>query len=103
MARKGLVMGNSNSSYHAEEFRRIFVREFTYLQGFLRNTHRYGGKTALTCPIRSLSWTYAEIDQAANRRADALRRDGVGKGDVVVDQLLNCEEFVVFILAPPEA
>ncbi|MDR3555183.1 MAG: AMP-binding protein [Syntrophobacteraceae bacterium] len=93
-------MGDRKSTYNADRFRTIFEREFTYLNGFLRNTHRYANRTALTCPIRAISWNYADIDKQVNKLAHALLMDGVGKSDVVMYQLFNCAEFVFLYLAP---
>ncbi len=93
-------MDNRKFTYNADRFRTIFENEFTYLQGFLRNTHRYANRTAVTCPIRAKSWDYAGIDKEANKLAHALLMDGVAKSDIVMYQLFNCVEFVFLYLAP---
>lgn len=93
-------MNDHKYTYNAEAFRNLFEREFTYLEGFLRNTHRYASSRALTCPIRRRTWTYAELDKECNRLAHALVADGVRKQDVVMYQLLNSAEFVFLFLAP---
>jgi long-chain acyl-CoA synthetase len=93
-------MDNRKYTYNVEGFRNYFENEFTYLQGFLRNTHRYAKKTALTCPIRNMSWSYSDIEKESNKLAQALMADGVAKQDVVMYQLFNCAEFVFLYLAP---
>ncbi len=93
-------MDSGRSTYNVEGFRRIFENEFTYLQGFLRNVHRYAQRVALTCPIRTVSWNYAGVDREANKLAHALMADGAGKYDVLMYQLFNCAEFVFLYLAP---
>ncbi|MCB2185807.1 MAG: AMP-binding protein [Deltaproteobacteria bacterium] len=93
-------MENQQPTYDVQRFRNLFENEFTYLQGFARNAHRYARQTALTCPLRERSWTYAELDAETNRLAAALRSDGVGKADLVMYQLFNCAEFVFLYLAP---
>ncbi|MFZ5631466.1 MAG: class I adenylate-forming enzyme family protein [Bacillota bacterium] len=87
-------------TYDAGMFREAFEHGFTYINGFLRNTHRYADRKALTCPVREKSWTYAQLNSEVNRLANALFRDGVGSSDVVMYQLFNCVEFVLLYLAP---
>ncbi|MGA3085442.1 MAG: AMP-binding protein [Thermodesulfobacteriota bacterium] len=81
-------------------FRETFESRFTFLNGFLRNVHRFATRPALTCPIREHTWTYPELNREANRLAHALLADGVEKNEVVMYQLLNCAEFVFCYLAP---
>ncbi len=87
-------------TYDVTMFKDYFEHEFTYLNGFLRNVRRYAKKTALTCPIREKSWSYAELNAECNRLAHALLADGVQKHDVVMYQLLNSAEFTFLYLAP---
>lgn len=87
-------------TYDAAMFKQTFEREFTYLNGFLRNVERYGGKYAVIEPETERSMTYAELNKNANRLAHALAEDGVGKNDIVMYQLQNCMEFVCCYLAP---
>ncbi|MBI2329450.1 MAG: AMP-binding protein, partial [Chloroflexi bacterium] len=54
---------------------------------------RYGGKTAITCGDRRLSYT--DLDEASNKLANALIKLGVTKGDRVAMLLSNSPEFVV--------
>ena len=87
-------------TYDASRFKDTFENEFTYLNGFLRNVHRYADNPALTSPIRGKTWTYRELDLEVNRLANALQKIGVGKSDLVMYQLFNCSEFVFLYLAP---
>lgn len=54
---------------------------------------RYGGKTAIVSGERRLS--YADLDEASNKVANALIRMGVNKGDRVAMLLSNSPEFVI--------
>jgi len=87
-------------TYDAKMFKETFEFEFTYLNGFLRNVHRFARKTALSCPLRERGWTYDELNRDVNKLANALLADGVKKNDVVMYQLLNSAEFVFCYLAP---
>ena len=93
-------MSQQHLTYNVTMFKETFEKEFTYAEGFKRNTHRYSDNKALTCPIRKETWTYSQLDGEANRLAHALIEDGVGKNDVVMYQLHNCSEFVFLYLAP---
>ena len=53
----------------------------------------YGGKTAIALGDRRLS--YAELDEASNKVANALIKMGVSKGDRVAMLLPNSPEFAV--------
>ncbi len=53
----------------------------------------YGGKTAIALGDRRLS--YAELDEASNKIANALIKVGVSKGDRVAMLLSNSPEFAV--------
>ena len=54
---------------------------------------QYGGKTAIICGDRRLS--YAELDEASNKVANALLEMEVRKGDRVAMLLSNSPEFVI--------
>ncbi len=90
---------NQRFTYDITMFRDTFENDFTYLNGFLRNTHRYATRPAMTCHLRDRRWTYPELDRDCNRLAHALRADGVGKADVVMYQMYNCAEWVFVYLA----
>jgi acyl-CoA synthetase (AMP-forming)/AMP-acid ligase II len=81
-------------------FQDTFENDFTYINGFLRNTHRYANRIALTCYLRERQWTYKGLNEECNRLAHALKNDGVGKTDIVMYQLYNCAEWVFVYLAP---
>jgi acyl-CoA synthetase (AMP-forming)/AMP-acid ligase II len=87
-------------TYDISMFQDTFENDFTYLNGFLRNTHRYADRTALTCYLRERKWSYRELNEDCNRLAHALKNDGVVKTDVVMYQLYNCAEWVFVYLAP---
>ncbi len=57
---------------------------------------KYAGKTAVTLGDRRLS--YAELDEASNKVANALLKIGVEKGDRVAMLLVNSPEFVIIYL-----
>ncbi|MGI6120130.1 MAG: class I adenylate-forming enzyme family protein [Desulfosporosinus sp.] len=93
-------MTENSFTYDVSMFKDTFEHQYTYINGFLRNTRRYAGRKAMICPIRKKSWTYAELDLEVNKVANALLQDGVTKNDVVMFQLFNCSEFVLMYLAP---
>ena len=70
-------------TYDAENFKEIFEKNFTWLNGFMRNVRRFPDKTAMIDPLAEQSWTYTELNEACNRLANALQNDGIGKNDVV--------------------
>ena len=83
----------------AEDFRSIFEREYTWIEGYMRNVRRFGDKPAMYCPETGEDWTYYELNAQVNRLADAFMADGVKKGDVIMYQLLNCPAFVFAYVA----
>ncbi len=87
-------------TYDATMFIETFEREFTWLRGFLRNVYRHPSKPALIEPVSDKTWSYAELNADANRLANALKADGVGKNDIVGMQLYNCPEFLFGYIAP---
>ena len=54
---------------------------------------RYGKKTAIVLGDRRLS--YAELDEASNKIANALIKLGISKGERVAMLLPNSSEFVI--------
>ncbi|WP_274653445.1 class I adenylate-forming enzyme family protein [Paenibacillus humicola] len=87
-------------TYDASMFQDTFEYGYTYINGFLRNVRRFGGRPAVTCPQRGRTWTYRELNREVNRLAHALLEDRVGRNDVVMYQLLNSAEFIFSYLAP---
>ena len=57
---------------------------------------RYGGKTAIVSGNRRLS--YADLDKASNKVANALKKIGVNRGDRVAMMLPNSPEFIITYL-----
>lgn len=82
-----------------EDFKSIFEREYTWVEGYMRSVRRFGDKPAMYDTESGLSWTYRELDRDANRLAHAFQADGVGKGDVIMYQLLNRPAFVFTYVA----
>ncbi len=54
---------------------------------------RYASNTAIICGERHFS--YAELDEAANRLANAFLAMGVRKGDRIAALMANSPEFVI--------
>ena len=86
-------------SYDIEQFKRVFEKEYTYLNGFMRNVMRKGDRPALHCPLSERTWTYRTLNEDANRLANALRKHGYGYGDVMLYILPNSPEFLFCYLA----
>ncbi|MDE5831988.1 MAG: AMP-binding protein, partial [Desulfovibrio sp.] len=86
-------------TYDAEFFRDNFFREFTWLNGFLRNVSRFGAKPALYDSYSGREWTYGEVNAEANKLANAFLRDGANKNDVVMYMLFNSPEFAFSYVA----
>lgn len=84
---------------YAENFKKIFEAEYTWTAGYMRNVHRYGDRLALFFPEKNEQWTYKQLNEEVNRFANALTADGVGYGDVVMYQLLNCPVFAFAYVA----
>ncbi len=87
-------------TYNDKMFVETFEREYTWLNGFMRNVARYGGNDALIDPLTERKWNYSQLNAEANRLAHALREDGVGKDDVVMSVLVNCPEFCFSYIGP---
>ncbi len=60
-------------TYDAENFKEIFEKNFTWLNGFMRNVRRFPDKTAMIDPLAEQSWTYTELNETCNRLANALQ------------------------------
>ena len=87
-------------TYDVTMFKETFEHDFTYLNGFMRNVHRYAKKRALRYPLLDRTWTYEELNMEVNQLSNALLAAGVKKDDVVMYQLFNSVEFVFCYLAP---
>ena len=86
-------------TYDSSMFRETFEHEYTWLNGFLRNVRRYGGKTAAIESETGKKWTYSELDRDCNRFANALRKDGGKKSDLMMMQLYNGPHFLFGYIA----
>jgi len=75
-------------------YMKMFHNDFIYLKHFLRNVERDPSRNALTCTFREQTWTYERLNSECNRLASAVKKDGAGKGDVVMTMLLNTAEYV---------
>ena len=89
--------------YDPAAYRAFIEHQFTYLNGFRRNTRRYADRTALHCPATGTAFTYAELGERVDRLAAGLTEAGVEPGDVVVYQLYNGPEFAQLYLATQAA
>ena len=77
----------------------IFESRYTWIEGFMRNVRRYGGKLAMINPDDGRQWTYTEMNEECNRLSNALIADGLQKADIIMLQLINCPEFAFGYLA----
>lgn len=87
-------------TYDSSMFQQTFESSFTYLNGFMRNVHRFANRCAMFDPESETRWTYKELNSDVNKFANALHEDGVRKNDVLMYQVPNCAEFVFCYLAP---
>src|SRR5262245_38563848 len=74
----------------------LLVRDFLE-----RSAQRLPEKVALVCDGQRL--TYRQLDEMANRLANALVAFGVGRGDRVAIYMHNCVELVVGVFATLKA
>lgn len=81
-------------------FKETFESEFTWLNGFMRNVRRFGYKIAAVDALSGKVWTYDELNKDSNMLANALKKDGVKKSDVVFLQLYNSPQFLFGYIAP---
>lgn len=87
-------------TYDDKMFIETFEREYTWLNGFMRNVRRYGSRDALIDPLTNRVWNYVQLNKEANKLAHALRKDGVGKNDIVMSVMANCPEFCFAYIGP---
>ena len=87
-------------TYDDRMFIETFEHEYTWLNGFMRNVRRFGSKLAIIDPQMNKQWTYRQFNVEANKLANALKADGVGKNDVVMEILPNCPEFCFSYVGP---
>lgn len=60
---------------------------------------RYGNSEALIVPWTSTRWTYAHLNDEANRIARGLLAKGVNRGDTIGVMAGNCEQYVALFFA----
>jgi len=62
-----------------------------------KNARKFTDKAAVTCYLdgKRISFSYKELNDAANRFAWGLADIGIGKGDVAALMARNCPEFVI--------
>ncbi len=87
------------SRYDPSAYKRFFERDFSYIGGFFRNTHRYAGRPALIDPADGSVATYAQLGRSVAELAAGLADRGVGRGDIVNYQLFNGFPFAELYLA----
>jgi acyl-CoA synthetase (AMP-forming)/AMP-acid ligase II len=87
------------ASYNARAYREYFENDFTYLNGFRRNTGRYAHRVAIADPDTGQQWTYKQLGERVDRIATGLADAGVRSGDVVAYQLFNGIAFAELYLA----
>lgn len=80
-------------------FRHSFEKEYTWINGFMRNVERFSNREALFEPVRNVRWSYEELNAEANRLANAMLESSIKKSDVVMFQLMNCPEFAFAYIA----
>lgn len=86
-------------TYDCTMFKETFERDYTWLNGFMRNVRRFGYKPAVIDPVAKRQWTYEEFNSDCNRLANALKESGVKKNDIIFVQLYNCLPFLHFYVA----
>ncbi|KAL1954137.1 hypothetical protein VTO42DRAFT_1717 [Malbranchea cinnamomea] len=60
---------------------------------------RYGDSEALVVPWTGTRWTYAQLNNEANRLARGLLAQGIKRGDTVGVMAGNCEQYVALFFA----
>ena len=89
----------NGTGYDIGQLRSVFENHFTWATAFERNTHRYGKRPAVSDPETGRSWTYAELGVVTGQLVAGLHGVGVGTGDLVAYQLMNCPEFAFLYVA----
>lgn len=89
-----------SETYNVSVFKKEFESSFTWLNGFMRNVHRFGSRTAMFDPVTDTKWSYTELNAECNRLANALKKSGLEKNDVVTYQLFNSSVFAFSYIAP---
>ena len=88
------------TTYDDSMFRDTFEHEYTWLNGFMRNVRRFSKRPAIIDPDTDRSWNYKQLNIEANRLANALKKLGIKKDDVVMGALRNSPEFAFMYTGP---
>ncbi|MGB3709647.1 class I adenylate-forming enzyme family protein [Gordonia sp. (in: high G+C Gram-positive bacteria)] len=89
--------------YDARAYREYFEHDFTYLNGFRRNVHRFSNRPAIQVAETEQVITYAELGARVDALAAGLLATGLTPTDVVAYQLFNGVEFAELYLATQAA
>ncbi len=87
-------------TYDITMFKETFESEYTWLNGFMRNVLRFKHKTALFDPLSGKKWSYNRLNRECNKFANAMKKDGIKKSDIVFNQLYNSPYFVFCYISP---
>ena len=80
-------------------FKQIFESHYTWIEGFMRNVRRYANRVAMIESETEKTWTYSQLNADVNRLCNALKGDGMRRGDTVMLQMVNRSEFAFAYVA----
>lgn len=80
-------------------FKQIFESRYTWIEGFMRNVRRYANRVAMIESETEKTWTYSQLNSDVNRLCNALKGDGMRRGDTVMLQMVNRPEFAFAYVA----
>lgn len=80
-------------------FKQIFESRYTWIEGFMRNVRRYANRVAMIESETERTWTYSQLNADVNRLCNALKGDGMRRGDTVMLQMVNRPEFAFAYVA----
>lgn len=80
-------------------FKEIFESRYTWIEGFMRNVRRYANRVAMIESETEKTWTYSQLNADVNRLCNALKGDGMRRGDTVMLQMVNRPEFAFAYVA----
>ena len=80
-------------------FKQIFESHYTWIEGFMRNVRRYANRVAMIESETEKTWTYGQLNADVNRLCNALKGDGMRRGDTVMLQMVNRPEFAFAYVA----
>ncbi len=87
-------------TYDDTMFIDTFEHEYTWLNGVMRNVHRFSKRNAILDPETNRSWTYKKLNEDSNKLAHALQKDNIAKNDVVMIAVRNSPEFCLSYVGP---